>query len=758
MEKPVAPNDPVKVHLQVAQVTAWFAQWFERHVAPLSVRTYPTQLAQWRKQLTEIQATLQAPAEVRIALVGTTGAGKSTFLNAVLGQEVLPVGVMAPCTAFVTAVRYAPGSEYKVQVLFVTPEEWRKDLDAIVAALEPDETNEEGTDKVESKRFRDAARKRIAAVYRLASDDGFDPEALRATPLPAEVQAIFDAGSRQSDAFVEPKEMLAYLRKLVRGDSALWPLIKQVELSGPYECLSGGVELVDLPGLNDPNEARVEVTRGFLRNSIFVWVVFSMVRGLTEDIQRVLREERILRSLVLTGSYHALSLVGTKADEIDMNLAEQLGLKEDCELAELVARYRTQTVKQARQQLVQMVRDLTAEHEADETAKRMLDMARRVRVHTTSANGYMKLKGIGRLRKEYPFTDPKETGVPDVHEHLRQIGRDAGVFSNARVGYQRLRQLRDEIAFFFRARAQEVRPGVDEATRRLQGEFDALRTSIKAVQDRANDQLQTHRQQFHRTLESLLARSIQGVSRSTDSWAAIHWATLKATVHRDGCFRSPTTGRSYDFNEDLATPLLDQLPVSWEKYFTDDLGRVVNDYVVHVKSEGKNFCRSVSLVVDLLLHKRDDGMASQLAWFEDKVGFLANGAQERVRNAVRDRRSELAAKMPATAKSMMQRAYDAAKGESGPGVKRRILGHVQPAALTSAKPMYQTIEQDLSDGLQDLELVVTKLFRELTGSATEQAQIVAHNANVCAGETEADPAIAALLKSLEEMPWFKKGS
>lgn len=198
--------------------------------------------------------------------------------------------------------------------------------------------------------------------------------------------------------------------------------------------------------------------------------------------------------------------------------------------------------------------------------------------------------------------------------------------------------------------------------------------------------------------------------------------------------------------------------MSWEKYFTDDLGRVVNDFVLHVMSEGKNFCKSVSLVVELLLHKRDDGMVSQLAWFEDKVGFLANGAQERVRLAVLDRRSELAAKMPATAKSMMQRAYDAAKGESGPGVKRRILGHVQPAALTSAKPMYQTIQQDLLDGLQDLELIVTKLFRELTVSATEQGQIVAHNANICSGETEADPAIAALLKSLADLPWFKKRS
>jgi hypothetical protein len=273
---------------------------------------------------------------------------------------------------------------------------------------------------------------------------------LLSTPVPPDVQAVFETGSRRTETFAEPKEMLAYLRKLVREDSPLWPLIKQVELSGPYECLSGGIELVDLPGLNDPNEARVDVTRGFLRKSAFVWLVFDMNRGLMEDIQRVLREEKVLLNLVLAGNYHALSLVGTKADVIDTNLAEQFGLPDDCSMGELIERYRVQTARTARRQLEQMVRELTAGHEDDPTAKRMLDMARHVRVHATSASGYMRLKGIGRLRRDYGLTDVKETGIPEVHEHLRDIGRDAGVLPNAKTAALLLKQLRDEIAFFFK--------------------------------------------------------------------------------------------------------------------------------------------------------------------------------------------------------------------------------------------------------------------------------------------------------------------
>ena len=260
--------------------------------------------------------------------------------------------------------------------------------------------------------------------------------------------------------------MQAYLKKLIRGESSPWPLVKQVNVSGPYPCLAGGLELVDLSGLNDPNEARVEVTREFLRTSPFVWVVFSMVRGLTEDIQRILREEKLLRTLVLSGTYGSLSLVGTKSDDIDTNIADQLGLPDDCTAAELVSAYRDQTVNEARTQLEQMVRDLASHNEGGETLTRMIEVARRVRVHATSARGYNKLVGVGRLRKDYGITDVNETGIPGVHEHLADIGRQAGAVFNARTALNRLDRLRDEITFFF---AQGRRPQPPPWTRPVQG-------------------------------------------------------------------------------------------------------------------------------------------------------------------------------------------------------------------------------------------------------------------------------------------------
>lgn len=740
--------DANQIILHAKESARSFAQWLDEKVAPLAQETFSQEYAEWRKELEQIRALAERPGQVRIALVGTTGAGKSTFLNAVLGQEILPVSVMQPCTAFVTVVKYFAGPGYRITVQFCLPHEWRSDLENLVVALRPGETDEESGDRSESKRFIEAARKRIQAVYGKSVSEGMDPHEILSWSLPAEAERVFATGSLELKRFHDPKEMSSYLRKLIRGDSPLWPLIKQVNVSGPYDFLAGGLEVIDLPGLNDPNEARVEVTRKFLRSSPFVWVVFSMVRGLTDDVHRILREEKLLRTLVLSGTYSALSLVGTKADDIDMNIAPQLGLPEDCTFQELVAAYCTQTVTEARSQLEHLVRDLPTKVEEKDTLARMIEMARQTQVHTTSANAYMKLKGIARLRKDYGIDQEEATGIPGVHQHLIEIAQKAGAVSRVETALKRLDQLRNEIAFFFRAKAQSPSPEVDKARTKIQAEHDKLGNAIRDIQKNAKDQLSHCQKHFLEKMGPLLAVSVQGVHRTTEGWRHIHWATLRAIVQRNGAFKSPTNGRAYNLNEDVAEPLLGQLPVSWEQYFTDDLGRVTDEFVLLIKQSGKNFCEKVRLIIDLIFQRKDMSVEEQLTWFQDKVALLAQTAKTRVLAAVRDRRSELAAKIPLVVQSRMQPSYKASKGESGSGIKKRILDHLQPAAVESARPIYSTIQADLLEGLSELESIINRMLGDLAQAAQEQAKIVAHNANIDVTEAATDPVMVDILNSI----------
>ncbi len=123
-----------------------------------------------------------------------------------------------------------------MKVQFCTCEEWQDDLKSFIASLSPGDTDEDGDERGESRRLVEAAQKRIQAVY---GDDSLDPNDLLERALPLEVERALSKGSGEIKRFNNAKEMLEFLRKLVRGDSRFWPIIKQVNVSGPYDCLEG---------------------------------------------------------------------------------------------------------------------------------------------------------------------------------------------------------------------------------------------------------------------------------------------------------------------------------------------------------------------------------------------------------------------------------------------------------------------------------------------------------------------------------------
>lgn len=450
------------MQLQAAnQALASFERWFQQRVLPVASVKYPAKAEAWQRELKGIRQQISSPDVIRVALLGTTGAGKSSFLNALLEQELLPVGVMEPCTAFVTAVRHEALSGYELRVRYSSRDEWTAELKKLVASIQVDQAGDTSEDPAESRRLTDAAWKRIEAVYSIRRSEVTDSSELLRTRMPATVEAALTKGD-VIESFDTAKDMSRSLRKLVRGESALWPLIKDVRVRGAYPQIPLGIEVVDLPGLNDPNEARVEVTREFLRSAPFVWVLFNMVRGLTEDIQGILRDSRILRTLVLRGTYEGLTLVGTKADDVDQNIAEQLGLDEDCPQQELIATYRRKAQDAARSQLRQMIQDMATPSDSRETVSRLLDFASHIAIHATSANAYLKLKRIGGFRKDYGISAADETGIPAVHQHLAKIAESQGAAHSAEQGRSALDQMAKEIEFFFRSQAVARSRDVEE--------------------------------------------------------------------------------------------------------------------------------------------------------------------------------------------------------------------------------------------------------------------------------------------------------
>lgn len=77
----------------------------------------------------------QTTPRTLIAICGTTGSGKSSVINALLDDTIVPTSGMRACTAVVTEISYKPGPSIEADVSFLTRDEWRDELRILIDDL-----------------------------------------------------------------------------------------------------------------------------------------------------------------------------------------------------------------------------------------------------------------------------------------------------------------------------------------------------------------------------------------------------------------------------------------------------------------------------------------------------------------------------------------------------------------------------------------------------------------------------------------------
>jgi GTP-binding protein EngB required for normal cell division len=70
-----------------------------------------------------------------IAVCGATGAGKSSTLNAILDDNIVPTSGMRACTAVVTEISYHDKRTIEGDVSFLSVKEWRDEIDVLINDL-----------------------------------------------------------------------------------------------------------------------------------------------------------------------------------------------------------------------------------------------------------------------------------------------------------------------------------------------------------------------------------------------------------------------------------------------------------------------------------------------------------------------------------------------------------------------------------------------------------------------------------------------
>ncbi|KAL8724724.1 MAG: hypothetical protein Q9166_007785 [cf. Caloplaca sp. 2 TL-2023] len=276
-----------------------------------------------------------------IGVVGNTGAGKSSVINAMLEEErLVPTNCMRACTAVVTEISYNYEEQpYCAEIEFITAEDWAKELKVLFQDLLDGEgnvsrecTNEDSDAGV--------AYAKIKAVYPQKTKEDISRSSIQR--MLQDVSHILGTkrNIKENDAlkfyktlqsFVDSKEKSTGKKdkdgKKQKKERELWPLIRVVRLYVKSPALKTGAVIVDLPGVHDANAARAAVAEGYMKQCTGLWIVAPINRAVDDKAAKSLLGESFKRQLKMDGGFSAVTFICSKTDDISISEAQDsLGL------------------------------------------------------------------------------------------------------------------------------------------------------------------------------------------------------------------------------------------------------------------------------------------------------------------------------------------------------------------------------------------------------------------------------------------------
>ncbi|POS69620.1 hypothetical protein DHEL01_v211986 [Diaporthe helianthi] len=326
IQKLVDETDPSKLDAGVGAALAVL----DTLQAPLSDSKQITQ-QEWLATINKLKQQSNKTRTV-VAVVGETGAGKSSLINALLGEDKLLVtSGWRACTAVICEISYNdmddPQKAYRAEIEFVSQESWDHELRLLLES-ELIENNKLSSDKSDSKTEAGCAYEKIKAVYPDLTDDMIVHHTAKSLAERANVVEVLGTTRRvecrsASDLcsavqkYVDSKEKSTKMGPRKAKDMAFWPLIKAVRIFCRAEALSTGLVVVDLPGVADSNAARSAVASKYMAECTAVWVVAPIKRATDNKAAKELMGKSSRLQMKLDGIYANVTFICTMTDAIE---------------------------------------------------------------------------------------------------------------------------------------------------------------------------------------------------------------------------------------------------------------------------------------------------------------------------------------------------------------------------------------------------------------------------------------------------------
>ncbi|RYP00448.1 hypothetical protein DL763_000800 [Monosporascus cannonballus] len=217
----------------------------------------------WLRPIDELKGRAKPPPTV-VGVVGNTGAGKSSVINALLDEErrLLPTNCLRACTASPTEISYNystdPGELYRAEIEFISRQDWINELTILFSDL-LDGSGQVSKEANAGDSDAAVAYAKLKAVYPSKTKEMLaegTPESFANEPA---VRGILGSMKKLNEEtasglyrrlqhYVDSKEKVTgnENRKRVNVPMEYWPLIKVVRIYTKAAALSTGAVIVDL--------------------------------------------------------------------------------------------------------------------------------------------------------------------------------------------------------------------------------------------------------------------------------------------------------------------------------------------------------------------------------------------------------------------------------------------------------------------------------------------------------------------------------